>query len=87
MTQPFVVQFSPVAVHLGPLQVHWYGLMYLLGFLGGWLLGEYRRKRGCGLVHSPRQSARHVAHTASHRKALAFAGLRVVDGSLSSWNG
>jgi len=46
MTQPFVVQFNPVAVHLGPLQVHWYGLMYLLGFLGGWLLGEYRRKRG-----------------------------------------
>ena len=24
---------DPVAIHLGPLQVHWYGLMYLLAFL------------------------------------------------------
>lgn len=30
---------DPVAIHLGPLQVHWYGLMYLLAFyvLGGLL--------------------------------------------------
>ena len=25
-------QFDPVAIHLGPLAIHWYGLMYLLGF-------------------------------------------------------
>lgn len=25
-------QFDPVAIHLGPLAVHWYGLMYLTGF-------------------------------------------------------
>ncbi|MBI3545727.1 MAG: prolipoprotein diacylglyceryl transferase [Gammaproteobacteria bacterium] len=36
---------DPVAVHLGPLQVHWYGLMYLIGFLGAWWLGTYRAKR------------------------------------------
>ena len=24
--------FDPVAVHLGPLAIHWYGLMYVLGF-------------------------------------------------------
>ena len=24
---------DPVAIALGPLQVHWYGLMYLLAFL------------------------------------------------------
>jgi phosphatidylglycerol:prolipoprotein diacylglycerol transferase len=46
MTQPFTVHFNPVAFGLGPIQVHWYGLMYLLGFMGGWLLGEYRRRRG-----------------------------------------
>ena len=23
---------DPVALELGPLQIHWYGLMYLLGF-------------------------------------------------------
>ncbi|HEX5276670.1 MAG TPA: prolipoprotein diacylglyceryl transferase family protein, partial [Fluviicoccus sp.] len=25
-------QIDPVAVHLGPLKVHWYGLMYLCAF-------------------------------------------------------
>ena len=46
MTQPYLVDFNPVAIHLGPIQVHWYGLMYLLGFLSVALLGEYRRRRG-----------------------------------------
>lgn len=36
---------DPVAIHLGPIQVHWYGLMYLIGFLGAWWLGVYRAKR------------------------------------------
>ena len=27
---------SPVAFQLGPLAVHWYGLMYLIGFAGCW---------------------------------------------------
>ena len=27
---------DPVAISLGPLQVHWYGLMYLLAFLFAW---------------------------------------------------
>ncbi|MFC3533534.1 prolipoprotein diacylglyceryl transferase [Vogesella facilis] len=35
-------QFDPVAIHLGPLAVHWYGLMYLLGFVLFLLLGNYR---------------------------------------------
>ncbi len=46
MTHPFVVQFDPVAFKLGPLQVHWYGLMYLFGFLLVATLAEYRRRRG-----------------------------------------
>ncbi len=46
MIQPFVDRIDPVAVHLGPLAVHWYGLMYLLGFAGAWILGERRRRRG-----------------------------------------
>lgn len=36
---------DPVAVSLGPLKIHWYGLMYLLGFAGGWWLGIYRAGR------------------------------------------
>jgi phosphatidylglycerol---prolipoprotein diacylglyceryl transferase len=46
MSQPYVVDFDPVAFHLGPIQVHWYGLMYLLGFFFVAVLGEYRRRRG-----------------------------------------
>jgi phosphatidylglycerol:prolipoprotein diacylglycerol transferase len=46
MTQPYTVHFDPVAFGIGPLQVHWYGLMYLLGFLCVGVLGEYRRRRG-----------------------------------------
>ena len=37
-------QFDPVAIYLGPLSVHWYGLMYLLGFTLFMLLGRYRIK-------------------------------------------
>ena len=46
MTQPYVVDINPVAFSLGPIQVHWYGLMYLLGFFFVAVLGEYRRRRG-----------------------------------------
>ena len=35
-------QFDPVAIHLGPLGIHWYGLMYLLGFVAFILLGKKR---------------------------------------------
>lgn len=35
-------QFDPVALHIGPLAVHWYGLMYLLAFTQVILLGRWR---------------------------------------------
>ena len=35
-------QFNPVAVSIGPLSVHWYGLMYLVAFLQFWWLGRRR---------------------------------------------
>jgi phosphatidylglycerol:prolipoprotein diacylglycerol transferase len=35
---------DPIAFHLGPLPVHWYGLMYLVGFLGSWGLLTLRLK-------------------------------------------
>ncbi|MBI5430489.1 MAG: prolipoprotein diacylglyceryl transferase [Nitrosomonadales bacterium] len=41
-------QFDPVAIHLGPLAIHWYGLMYLAGFLTFLWLG---RKRIATLNH------------------------------------
>ncbi|OWY38480.1 prolipoprotein diacylglyceryl transferase [Xenophilus sp. AP218F] len=39
-------QFDPVAIQLGPLAVHWYGLMYLLGFALFLMLGNYRIRQG-----------------------------------------
>ncbi|NII11427.1 prolipoprotein diacylglyceryl transferase [Oleiagrimonas sp. C23AA] len=46
MSAPYVVHIDPVALALGPVKIHWYGLMYLLGFAGGWWLGERRRQAG-----------------------------------------
>ena len=37
-------QFDPVAVHLGPLAIRWYGLMYLVGFALVWMVGRYAIK-------------------------------------------
>ncbi len=33
---------NPVAVSLGPLHVHWYGIMYLVGFGAAWFLARRR---------------------------------------------
>jgi phosphatidylglycerol:prolipoprotein diacylglycerol transferase len=35
-------QIDPVAIALGPLKIHWYGLMYLIGIGGAWWLASRR---------------------------------------------
>lgn len=42
--------FDPVAVSLGPVQIHWYGLMYVLGFLGVYTAWLYRTKHHTQVV-------------------------------------
>jgi phosphatidylglycerol:prolipoprotein diacylglycerol transferase len=37
---PFI-EIDPVAFSLGPLDVHWYGIMYLLAFLYFWAAGSW----------------------------------------------
>ena len=37
--------FDPVAFQLGPVKVHWYGIMYLLGFAAAWWLARRRAAR------------------------------------------
>jgi phosphatidylglycerol:prolipoprotein diacylglycerol transferase len=37
-------EINPIAFHLGPLAVHWYGLMYLIGFSSAWWLLRQRMK-------------------------------------------
>ena len=36
---------DPIALSIGPLAIRWYGLMYLVGFVGGALLGVSRAKQ------------------------------------------
>ncbi|MEJ2059905.1 MAG: prolipoprotein diacylglyceryl transferase [Gammaproteobacteria bacterium] len=38
-------RIDPIAFSVGPLKVHWYGIMYLIGFLGFWGLGSLRARR------------------------------------------
>jgi phosphatidylglycerol:prolipoprotein diacylglycerol transferase len=45
---PIAFELGPFHVfgrELGPLSVHWYGIMYLVGFAAAWLLGRYRAKQ------------------------------------------
>ncbi|RTZ40074.1 prolipoprotein diacylglyceryl transferase [Candidimonas sp. SYP-B2681] len=39
-------QIDPVALQIGPVAIHWYGLMYLIGFALVWLLGRWRIQHG-----------------------------------------
>ena len=41
MTYPHI---DPVLIHIGPLQVRWYGLMYVIGFLAAYLLLRHQEK-------------------------------------------
>jgi phosphatidylglycerol---prolipoprotein diacylglyceryl transferase len=43
---PYFHDINPIAFSIGPLAVHWYGIMYLLGFIGAWLLGSARVRQG-----------------------------------------
>lgn len=42
----YVHKLDPVLLNLGPFQIRWYGLMYLVGFVTGYLLMVRRFKRG-----------------------------------------
>jgi phosphatidylglycerol:prolipoprotein diacylglycerol transferase len=39
-------RIDPVAIEIGPVAIHWYGLMYLIGFAAAWLLLRRRIDRG-----------------------------------------
>jgi phosphatidylglycerol---prolipoprotein diacylglyceryl transferase len=43
---PYFHNINSIAFAIGPLTVHWYGIMYLLGFAGAWFLGNHRRAQG-----------------------------------------
>ena len=41
----YIHDINPIALKLGWIEIHWYGLMYLLGFAIAWMLGLRRLKR------------------------------------------
>jgi phosphatidylglycerol:prolipoprotein diacylglycerol transferase len=47
-------QFDPIALQLGPLAIHWYGLMYLAGFMTFLWLGRIR----IGMLNNPQIDAK-----------------------------
>ena len=44
---PFIA-IDPVVFSLGPFDVHWYGIMYLLAFTFFWAAGNWVAKAGAG---------------------------------------
>jgi len=50
MTYPDI---DPVLIHIGPLQVRWYGIMYVIGFLAAYFLIKHQEKaRPIGLSYN-----------------------------------
>lgn len=47
-------EFDPIALSIGPIAIHWYGLMYLVGFALVYLLGRWRLSRGHTTALTPR---------------------------------
>ena len=41
---PIAVSIGPI-FGIGPLRIHWYGIMYLIGFVAAWWLARYRSRR------------------------------------------
>ncbi len=41
-------QFDPVAIAIGPISIHWYGIMYIIAFGGAWALASYRARQNPG---------------------------------------
>lgn len=48
----YIHNIDPVLLHLGPLQIRWYGLMYLVGYFVGYLILMRRYKRGLNILNS-----------------------------------
>lgn len=45
---------NPVLLSVGPLQIHWYGIMYLAAFAAAWILGCWRARQSHGAWTSSR---------------------------------
>ncbi len=60
---------NPVLIQIGQLKIHWYGVMYLLGFAASWWLGRLRTRQSGSILSEQELS-----------DLLFFCGLGVVLG-------
>jgi phosphatidylglycerol:prolipoprotein diacylglycerol transferase len=56
-------QIDPVLLQIGFVKIHWYGVMYLIGFMLAWWLGTYRARRPQAVI-VPEQISDFVSYTA-----------------------
>ncbi len=40
-----IPDFSLFGITIGPIDIHWYGIMYLMGFSAAWIIGMHRAKK------------------------------------------
>ena len=59
-------QFDPIAMSVGPIAIHWYGLTYLLAFAQFLILGKWR-------VHQPQYQSQGLTY--QYIEDLLFAGV------------
>ena len=43
-------EIDPIIFSIGPLAIRWYGLMYVLGFVGGWMLALRRSQQKWSII-------------------------------------
>ena len=43
-------EIDPIIFSIGPLAIRWYGLMYVLGFVGGWMLALRRSQQTWSII-------------------------------------
>jgi phosphatidylglycerol:prolipoprotein diacylglycerol transferase len=52
MNEPIAIHplIDPVAIQIGPIAIHWYGILYLVGFATAWYLLQWRSARRADLA-------------------------------------
>ena len=73
---PIAISIGPF-FGIGPLRVHWYGIMYLIGFVAAWWLARYRaRQPGIDVdgarYRRPHFLLRHGRHRRRARRLVHF---------------